>query len=93
MVEIKTMYLCVDDNNDIVAHAVETDNNIVIGDKLCANRKSRHELAKDIQRIFHMSPFEHARRLNDAIIVNEEVYQDLLDSCTPITWEEAVEQL
>ena len=46
-----------------------------------------------IQRIFNMSPFEHARRLNDAIIVDEEVYQDLLDSCTPITWAEAVEQL
>lgn len=93
MANIEKIYLCMDSNKDIVAHAVETDNGIVIGSKLGASHEGKHKVAKDMQKVFNISPLEHAMMLNNAIIVDEKQYQDILDSCTPITWEEAVEKI
>lgn len=87
--KIKNVYLCMDNSGMTIGHAVETDENILIGTKLGATRKSMHECAKDIQRTFNMSPFEHAMLLKDVIIMDEKEYQKLLDSFNPISFDEA----
>jgi len=93
MTKIVTIYLCINNNKDIVAHAVKTDNGIVIGSQLGASHEGKHKVAKDIQKVFKINPMQHAMLLNNAIFVNEKEYQALLDSCTPITWEEAVKRI
>lgn len=86
--KIKNIYLCMK-NGMTIGHAVETDENILIGTKLGANRKSMHECAKDIQKTFNMNPFEHAILLKNAIILDEKQYKELLDTHNPISFEEA----
>ena len=88
--KIKHIYLCME-NGETVGHAVETVDNILIGTKIGASRKSMHECAKDIQETFNLSPMQHAMLLRDVIILDEVNYQKLLDSFNPISFDEAKE--
>ena len=87
--KIKQVYLCMDESGMTVGHAVETVDNVLIGTKLGATRKSMHECAKDIQKTFNMSPMQHAMLLKDVIILDENGYQELLDGFTPISFDDA----
>lgn len=82
--KIKQVYLCLDKSGMAVGHAVETIDNVLIGTRPGATRKTMHECAKDMQKTFNMSPLEHAMLLKNAIILDEDSYQELLDSFTQI---------
>jgi hypothetical protein len=93
METIKNVILCID-NGDVVAHGVETESGLVIGTKIGVSHKSKHELARDIQDMFNISAMEHFRLMRDnTLMLNPIEYQNLLDSCNPISWEEAEEMV
>ena len=90
--KIKRVIWCID-NGDVVAHAVETDT-MVIGTKIGATHKSKHETAKDIQELFDISPMQHLRLLQEkGIFVNPTQYQQIMDNCRMTDWDEAIRRV
>ena len=93
MEKIKHILYCMD-GNDLVAHGVETENGLVIGTKIGVSYESKHELAKKIQKLFNITPIEHLGLMKKCLkVMNPIQYQALMDSCNPISWEEAEEMV
>ena len=85
---IRRVIFCID-KGEVVAHAVETET-MVIGTRIGATHKTKHEVAKDIQELFNISPIQHLRLLQEkGMFVNTAQYQEIMDNCRMTEWDEA----
>lgn len=84
---VKNVYLCME-NGQPIGHAIEIDN-VLVGTQLGVSHSGMHQVARDIQELLDISPMEHLKLMQKAIMLDKNAYKNLLSNYKQISFEEA----